>query len=85
MGWRDRASVRRGGGRDGGAPPLCRGQGPKALAFRALNKLYSTALALNHSGTRDTADMSEVFLHIDSVTSLALVIISLDHPFTGRV
>jgi hypothetical protein len=35
----------------------------------ALNTLYSTALALNRSGTRDTADMSEVFRQIDNVTS----------------
>ena len=36
---------------------------------QALNRLYSAALALNHSGTRDTADMSEVFGQIDNVTA----------------
>ncbi|HEY1452059.1 MAG TPA: DUF4239 domain-containing protein [Roseiarcus sp.] len=36
---------------------------------RALDAIYSTALALNQSSTRDTADMSEVFRQIDNVTS----------------
>jgi hypothetical protein len=36
---------------------------------QALNRLYSTALALNQSPTRNTADMSEVFRQIDNVTA----------------
>jgi hypothetical protein len=36
---------------------------------QALNRLYSAALALNQAGTRDTADMSEVFRQIDEVTA----------------
>jgi hypothetical protein len=36
---------------------------------RALNAVYSAALALNRTGTRDTADMSEVFAQIDNVTA----------------
>ena len=36
---------------------------------QALNRLYSAALALNQAGTRDTADMSEVFRQIDNVTA----------------
>jgi hypothetical protein len=35
----------------------------------ALDGIYSAALALNQSSTRDTADMSEVFRQIDNVTS----------------
>jgi hypothetical protein len=35
----------------------------------ALNGIYAAALALNQTSTRDTADMSEVFRQIDSVTS----------------
>ena len=62
---------------------------------QALNQLYSAALALNRSGTRNTADMTVVFRQIDNVTAarrirlhLATglvpdVIISVDHPFTG--
>jgi hypothetical protein len=34
----------------------------------ALDHLYSTAMGLNQSPTRDTADMSEVFRQIDNVT-----------------
>jgi Protein of unknown function (DUF4239) len=36
---------------------------------QALDGMYSAALALNQSSTRDTADMSEVFRQIDTVTS----------------
>ena len=36
---------------------------------QALNQLYSAALALNRSGTRNTADMTEVFRQIDNVTA----------------
>ena len=49
---------------------------------QALNKLYSTALALNQSGTRDTADMSEVFRQIDNVTAARRVRL---HLATGLV
>jgi uncharacterized protein (DUF1810 family) len=36
---------------------------------QALNQLYSAALALNRSGTRNTADMTVVFRQIDNVTA----------------
>src|SRR5271156_6451053 len=48
----------------------------------ALNKLYSTALALNQSGARDTADMSEVFRQIDQVTAARRIRL---HLATGLV
>jgi hypothetical protein len=48
----------------------------------ALDKLYSTALALNRSGTRDTADMSEVFRQIDNVTAARRIRL---HLATGLV
>ena len=35
----------------------------------ALNAVYEAALALNRSGTRDTADMSEVFSQVDHITA----------------
>jgi Protein of unknown function (DUF4239) len=35
---------------------------------RALNAVYEAALSLNRTETRDTADMSEVFRQLDSVT-----------------
>jgi hypothetical protein len=47
----------------------------------ALNKLYS-ALALNQSGARDTADMSEVFRQIDQVTAARRIRL---HLATGLV
>ena len=49
---------------------------------QALNTLYSAALALNRSGTRDTADMSEVFRQIDNVTAARRVRL---HLATGLV
>src|SRR6202042_3202426 len=49
---------------------------------QALNRLYSAALALNRSGTRDTADMSEVFRQIDNVTAARRVRL---HLATGLV
>jgi Protein of unknown function (DUF4239) len=48
----------------------------------ALNLLYSSALALNKSGTRDTADMSEVFRQIDNVTAARRIRL---HLATGLV
>ena len=38
-------------------------------AAQTLEVLYSAAMALNRSPTRDTADMSEVFRQIDNVTA----------------
>jgi len=38
-------------------------------ATHALDGIYAAALTLNQSSTRDTADMSEVFRQIDTVTS----------------
>jgi hypothetical protein len=49
---------------------------------QVLNTLYSAALALNRSGTRDTADMSEVFRQIDNVTAARRVRL---HLATGLV
>ena len=49
---------------------------------QALDQLYSAALALNQSGTRDTADMSEVFRQIDNVTAARRVRL---HLATGLV
>jgi hypothetical protein len=48
----------------------------------ALNQLYSSALALNRSGTRDTADMTEVFRQIDNVTAARRIRL---HLATGLV
>jgi hypothetical protein len=48
----------------------------------ALNSLYSAALALNQIGTRDTADMSEVFRQIDNVTAARRIRL---HLATGLV
>jgi Protein of unknown function (DUF4239) len=48
----------------------------------ALNTLYSTALTLGRSGTRDTADMSEVFRQIDNVTAARRIRL---HLATGLV
>jgi hypothetical protein len=49
---------------------------------QALNRLYSAAMALNQSGTRDTADMSEVFRQIDNVTAARRIRL---HLATGLV
>jgi hypothetical protein len=48
----------------------------------ALNRLYSAALTLGRSGTRDTADMSEVFRQIDNVTAARRIRL---HLATGLV
>jgi hypothetical protein len=48
----------------------------------ALNQLYSAALALNRSGTRNTADMTEVFRQIDNVTAARRIRL---HLATGLV
>ncbi len=49
---------------------------------RALNSLYAAALALNRSGARTTADMSEVFRQLDNVTAARRVRL---HLATGLV
>jgi hypothetical protein len=49
---------------------------------QALNQLYSAALALNRSGTRNTADMTEVFRQIDNVTAARRIRL---HLATGLV
>jgi hypothetical protein len=49
---------------------------------RALDELYGAALALNETGARDTADMSEVFRQIDNVTAARRVRL---HLATGLV
>jgi hypothetical protein len=36
---------------------------------RALDRLYDAAIALNRTGARDTADMSEVFAQLDKLTA----------------
>jgi hypothetical protein len=51
-------------------------------ATQALDALYSAAMALNQSSTRDTADMSEVFRQIDNVTAARRVRL---HLATGLV
>ena len=51
-------------------------------ATEALDLLYSAAMALNRSPTRDTADMSEVFRQIDNVTAARRVRL---HLATGLV
>ena len=51
-------------------------------AAQALGVLYSAAMALNRSPTRDTADMSEVFRQIDNVTAARRVRL---HLATGLV
>jgi hypothetical protein len=48
----------------------------------ALDGIYSAALALNQSSTRDTADMSEVFRQIDNVTAARRIRL---HLATGLV
>lgn len=49
---------------------------------RALNNVYSTALALGAAGTRETADMAEVFTQLDNVTSARRIRL---HLATGLV
>jgi hypothetical protein len=49
---------------------------------QALNQLYSAALALNRSGPRNTADMTEVFRQIDNVTAARRIRL---HLATGLV
>ena len=52
---------------------------------RALNNVYSTALALGAAGTRETADMAEVFTQLDNVTSARRNSApSRDRPRSGR-
>jgi Protein of unknown function (DUF4239) len=48
----------------------------------ALDSLYAAALALNESGTRGTADMTEVFRQLDNVTAARRVRL---HLATGLV
>ena len=40
-----------------------------ASTEHALNSLYAAAIALNRSGSRGTADMTEVFRQLDNVTA----------------
>ena len=49
---------------------------------RALDALYSAALALSQTGTRETADMAEVFTQIDNITSARRIRL---HLATGLV
>jgi Protein of unknown function (DUF4239) len=49
---------------------------------RALERVYSAALALGQTGTRETADMAEVFTQLDNVTSARRVRL---HLATGLV
>ncbi len=49
--------------------PAMAAQSESHAVTRALNAAYEAALALNRSGTRDTADMSEVFAQLDNVTA----------------
>ncbi len=51
-------------------------------ANRALNAVYAAALALSQTGTRETADMAEVFTQLDNVTSARRVRL---HLATGLV
>jgi Protein of unknown function (DUF4239) len=49
---------------------------------RALDALYSGALALGRTGTRETADMAEVFTQLDNITSARRIRL---HLATGLV
>jgi hypothetical protein len=49
---------------------------------RALNAVYSTALALGAAGTRETADMAEVFIQVDNITAARRIRL---HLATGLV
>jgi len=53
-----------------------------AGATHALNDLYQAAMALNRTGTRTVADMSEVFTQIDTLTSARRIRL---HLSTGLV
>lgn len=49
-------------------PAMAR-QGESTEATHALDELYQAAIALDRAGTRNTADMSEVFTQLDNVTA----------------
>jgi hypothetical protein len=49
--------------------PAMAAEGESAEATRALDEVYRAAIALNRAGTRNTADMSEVFRQLDNVTA----------------
>lgn len=49
-------------------PAMAR-EGESSSTVHALDSVYSTALALNRSGSRGTADMEEVFRQLDNVTA----------------
>ena len=44
-------------------------EGESAETTRALDEVYRTAIAIDRTGTRNTADMSEVFRQLDNVTA----------------
>ena len=51
---------------------------------QALNQVCSAALALNRSGTRNTADMTEVLRQIDNLTAARRIRLHLATACAGR-
>jgi Protein of unknown function (DUF4239) len=62
--------------------PAMGGEAEDAETTDALSEVYRAAMALNQSGTRNTADMSEVFAQLDNVTAARRVRL---HLATGLV
>src|SRR5271166_4622699 len=49
--------------------PAMAAEGESAETTRALDEVYRTVIAIDKTGTRNTADMSEVFRQLDNVTA----------------
>jgi hypothetical protein len=62
--------------------PAMSRESESAASTRALDAVYANALALSRTGTRETADMAEVFAQLDNVTSARRIRL---HLATGLV
>ena len=62
--------------------PAMSRESESAQTTRALDAVYASALALSRTGTRETADMAEVFTQLDNVTSARRIRL---HLATGLV
>jgi hypothetical protein len=49
--------------------PAMENESESPATTRALDAVYNAALALSRAGTRETADMAEVFTQVDSITA----------------
>ena len=62
--------------------PAMENEAESLATTRALNAVYDAALALGRTGTRDTADMAEVFAQLDNITAARRIRL---HLATGLV